>query len=188
MTIVIYIICLGVGLVFTLLSAFFGHVFGGGHEGHVAGSGGHVEAGADSSDMPGVSVLSPTIIASFITAFGGLGIIFSQFPATKSPIISAPLAVLGGMVIAGSVLALLRRLFSHTQSSSESKVATLAGMTATIISPIPVNGVGEIAYVQAGKRYTAPARLEKGDTALGNGKLVRITRVVGSQFYVAPSE
>src|SRR2546423_14426525 len=72
MTVTIYIICLGVGLFFTLLSAFFGHVFGGGHEGHVAGSGGHVEAGADSSDMPGVSILSPTIIASFITAFGGL--------------------------------------------------------------------------------------------------------------------
>jgi hypothetical protein len=61
-------------------------------------------------------------------------------------------------------------------------------MTATIISPIPINGVGEIAYVQSGSRYTAAARLEKSDVALGNGKLVRITRVVGSQFYVAPAE
>src|ERR1041385_745259 len=108
----VYLICLGVGLVFTLVSAFFGHIFGGGgHDGHVAGSGGHVEAGADSSDMPGVSVLSPTIIASFITAFGGIGIILSQFQATKSPIISAPLAVLGGMAIAGAVLSVLRQLF-----------------------------------------------------------------------------
>ena len=188
MTQIVYIICLGVGLVFTLLSAFFGHIFGGGHEGHVGGSGGHAEAGVDSSDMPGVSVLSPTIIASFITAFGGIGIILSQFNPTKPPIISAPLAVLGGFLIAGCVFWLLRLLFSHTQSSSESKVASLAGMTATIISPIPVNGVGEIAYVQGGSRYTAAARLEKGDTALGNGKLVRITRVVGSQFYVAPTE
>lgn len=184
----VYLICLGVGLVFTLISAFFGHVFGGGHDGHVGGSGGHAEAGVDSSDMPGVSVLSPTIIASFITAFGGFGIILSQFEATKPPIISAPLAVLGGFIIAGGVLLLLRSLFSHTQSSSESKVSSLAGMTATIISPIPVNGVGEIAYVQGGSRYTAAARLETGDIALGNGKLVRITRVVGSQFYVAPAE
>ena len=188
MTTIIYIICLGVGLVFTLISAFFGHVFGGGHEGHLDGSGGHAEAGVDSSDMPGVSVLSPTIIASFVTAFGGFGLILSQFQATRAPIISAPLSVLGGFVIAGCVLMLLRSLFSHTQSSSESKVASLAGMTATIISPIPVNGVGEIAYVQAGSRYTAPARLENGVTSAGNGKLVRITRVVGSQFYVAPME
>src|SRR5439155_1026324 len=142
MALLIYIICLGVGLVFTLVSAFFGHVFGGGHEGHVDGSGGHAEAGADSSDMPGVSALSPTVISSFVTAFGGMGVIFSQFKATNPPIISAPLAVLGGLVIAGCVLWLLRGLFSHTQSSSESKVASLAGMTATIISPIPANGVG----------------------------------------------
>ncbi len=188
MTMLIYILCLGVGLVFTLISAFFGHVFGGGNDGHVGGSGGHAEAGVDSSDMPGVSVLSPTIIASFVTAFGGFGIILSQFPATKAPIISAPLAVLGGFIIAGCVLMLLRSLFSHTQSSSESKVASLAGMTATVISPIPSNGVGEIAYVQGGSRYTAPARLEGGATSAGNGKLVRITRVVGTQFYVAPTD
>ena len=188
MTLIIYVICLGVGLAFTLISAFFGHVFGGGHGGHLDGSGGHAEAGVDSSDMPGVSVLSPTIIASFITAFGGFGVILSQFEATKAPIISAPLSVLGGFVIAGCVLLLLRSLFSHTQSSSESKVASLAGMTATIISPIPANGVGEIAYVQAGSRYSAPARLEDGSTSVGNGKLVRITRVVGSQFYVTPTE
>jgi hypothetical protein len=83
---------------------------------------------------------------------------------------------------------LLRSLFSHTQSSSESKVSSLAGQTATIITPIPANGVGEIAYVQAGTRYTAPARLESAATSVGNGKLVRITRVVGSQFYVTPAD
>jgi membrane-bound ClpP family serine protease len=188
MTQVIYIICLGVGLVFTLITAFFGHVFGGGHEGHVGGSGGHAAAGVDGSDMPGVSVLSPTIIASFVTAFGGFGLIFSQFRATQAPILSAPLAVLGGFIIAGSVLMLLRTLFRHTQSSSESKVASLAGMTATIISPIPAHGVGEIAYVQAGSRYSAPARLEDAATSVANGRLVRITRVVGSQFYVVPME
>ena len=188
MALMIYFICLGVGLVFTLVSAFFGHIFGGGHEGHVGGSGGHAEAGVDSSDMPGVSVLSPTIIASFVTAFGGFGIIFSQFKATSEPILSAPLAVLGGFAIAGCVLGLLRKVFSHTQSSSESKVSSLAGMEATIISPIPANGVGEIAYVQAGSRYTAPARLEDSAASAGSGRLVRITRIVGSQFYVAPTE
>jgi membrane protein implicated in regulation of membrane protease activity len=88
------------------------------------------------------------------------------------------------VVIAGGVLSVLRQLFSRTQSSSESKVASLAGMTATVISPIPAGGVGEISYVQAGSRYTAAARLETTDSALANGKLVRITRVVGSQFYV----
>ena len=183
----IYLICLGVGFVFTLFGAIFGHVFGhGGHDGHVDGSGGHAEAGVDASDMPGVSAFSPTVIASFVTAFGGLGVIFSEIPATKNAWISAPLAILGGLLIAFGVLWLLRQLFSRTQSSSESKVSSLVGQLATIITPIPENGVGEIAYVQAGTRYSAPAREENG-APVPVGKSVKITRVIGTQFYVALS-
>lgn len=180
----IYLICLGVGFVFTLFSAIFGHIFGhGGHDGHVDGSGGHAEAGIDSSDMPGVSAFSPTIIASFITAFGGFGIIFHEIPATHNPWASAPLAVVAGFLVAAGVLWLLRQLFSKTQSSSESKVGSLVGQVATIITSIPENGVGEIAYVQGGTRYSAPAREERG-TSVPVGKSVKITRVVGTQFYV----
>ena len=63
----IYLFCLVVGLVFTLFSVLAGH-FLGGHGDHVGGSGGHAEAGADSSDMPGISIFSPTVIAAFVTA------------------------------------------------------------------------------------------------------------------------
>lgn len=180
----IYLICLGVGFVFTLFSAIFGHIFGhGGHDGHVDGSGGHAEAGIDSSDMPGVSAFSPTVIASFITAFGGFGVIFHQIPATHSPWASAPLAIVSGFLVATGILWLLRQLFSRTQSSSESKIGSLVGQLATIITPIPEHGVGEIAYVQAGTRYSAPAREVHG-TFVAIGKSVKITRVVGTQFYV----
>ncbi|MCX8157630.1 MAG: hypothetical protein N3J91_14480, partial [Verrucomicrobiae bacterium] len=44
---------------------------------------------------------------------------------------------------------------------------------------------GEIAYIQAGTRYNAPARTEDGQ-AVAAGQLVRIKRVVGTQFYVEP--
>ena len=179
----IYLGCLVMGLVFTLLTAVFGHF--GGHSGHVDGSGGHAEAGADTSDMPGVSAFSPSILTSFITAFGAFGIVFHEIPATRSPFLSSPLAVLCAMLTAGSVLWLLRQLFNRTQSSSESIVANLVGAQAHIITPIPENGVGEIAYVQGGTRYTAPAREERG-RPLGSGKVVRIVRIIGSQFYVTP--
>ncbi|HEY5233847.1 MAG TPA: NfeD family protein [Verrucomicrobiae bacterium] len=178
----IYAICLAAGLVFTMLSVLAGHFFGG-HGDHVGGSGGHAEAGADSSDMPGISIFSPTIIAAFITAFGGFGLIFSEFPATKQVIVSAPLSMVCAMGIAGVLFVFLRSVFQHTQSSSESHVGRLAGTTASVVSPIPQNGVGEIAYVVSETRYTAPARTENG-AAIGNGKLVKITRVVGTQFYV----
>lgn len=178
----IYLFCLVVGLVFTLVSVTVGHFFGG-HGDHVGGSGGHAEAGADSSDMPGISIFSPTIIASFITAFGAFGLIFTEFEPTKKVIISAPLSPISATAVAGVLFVFLRSVFSHTQSSSESHIARLAGTAASVVSPIPENGVGEIAYVVSDTRYTAPARSENG-AAIPNGKLVTITRVVGTQFYV----
>ena len=178
----IYAICLVVGLVFTLVSVVAGHFFGG-HDGHVEGSAGHAEAGADSSDMPGISIFSPTVMASFVTAFGGFGLIFTQFSATSRTVISAPLSIVCAVLIAGGLYKFLSAVFSHTQSSSESHVARLAGAEASVITPIPENGVGEIAYVVGGTRYTAPARVENG-TAIANGKSVKITRVVGTQFFV----
>jgi membrane protein implicated in regulation of membrane protease activity len=180
----IYLICAGVGLVFTLLSAIFGHHGGGGgHATHVGGSGGHAEAGGDMSDMPGVSMFSPTVITTFITAFGAFGIIFHEIPATRSVLVSAPLAAVFALGTASTVLWLLRQLFQRTQSSSESKVGQLTGTIGHIVTPIPANGVGEIAYVQGGSRYTAPAREDTG-TPVAAGAAVKIVRIVGTQFYV----
>lgn len=177
----IYLFCLVAGLVFTLITLVFSHFFG--HGDHVGGSGGHAEAGADASDMPGVSIFSPTVISCFITAFGGFGIMFSEISVTAKPVVSAPLSIVAALLVAGFLYRLLSSLFSHTQASSESRLSRIAGTEASIVSPIPENGVGEIAYVVAGTRYTAPARTENG-VAVGNGKLVKITRVVGTQFYV----
>jgi hypothetical protein len=64
-------------------------------------------------------------------------------------------------------------------------VSTLVGVSATVITPIPQQGVGEIAYVHGGSRYTAPARSESGCAVTG-GQTVKINRIVGTQFYVVP--
>jgi membrane protein implicated in regulation of membrane protease activity len=182
---IIYAVCLVVGLMFTLISAFFGHFFGG-HDvdAHAdLGTGGHAEAGFDHTGMPGLSFFSPTVLASFVTAFGALGMIFTRIDATSSPWASAPLSIAGGGCIAWLVLWLFNYMFSKTQSSSESRVSTLLGHSASIITPVPANGVGEIAYVQSSTRYTAPARSE-GGVAIPAGQEVKITRIAGSQFFV----
>ena len=181
----IYFICFGVGLVFTVLSAFLGHVFGGTDAHADVGTGGHAEAGFEHTGMPGVSPFSPTTVASFITAFVGFGMIFSKIELTKPWWISAPLAAFMGLAIAAGVFFMFNAIFSRTQSSSESRVGLLVGASATVITPIPQHGVGEIAYVQGGSRYTAPARSESGAAIVG-GQTVKINRVVGTQFYVVP--
>jgi len=181
----IYAICLVVGLLFTLISAIAGHFFGG-HDGADVGTGGHAEAGFDNSGVPGISMFSPTVLCSFVTAFGAFGLLFSEIDATRSPWLSAPLSAVGGVGVAGIVFLIFNTLFKKVQGSSESQVATLIGKTASIITPIPENGMGEIAYVQGGARYTAPARSEKG-APISASQPVKITRIVGSQFYVEPS-
>lgn len=183
MDVLIYAICLVIGIAFAVFSAFAGHFFGG-HD-HDLGTGGHAEAGFDHSGLPGISPFSPTFIACFATAFGAFGFIFTSIPATRNPWISAPLAALGGFAVAAVAFSIFESAFRRTQSSSECQVATLVGQSASILTPIPENGVGEIAYVRANTRYTAPARSEEGK-AIGPGQAVRITRIVGTQYFVAP--
>jgi membrane protein implicated in regulation of membrane protease activity len=178
---IIYIACLALGLLFTIISAIAGQFFGGHDHGGDLGTGGHAEAGYDHSGVPGISFFSPTVLACFVTAFGACGIILSK--AGSSIWISAPISAVAGVVMAGVAFLIFNWMFKSLQSSSESKVGSLIGMTASIITPIPENGVGQIAYVQGGSRYTAPARTEAG-TAVAGGKLVRITRVVGTDFFV----
>ncbi len=186
----IYLICFGVGLLFTLVSALTSHVFGGHDAGHAAGDAhgghaqGHAEGGGGASDMPGFAPLSPTTIATFITAFGGFGMALTKFSPTSSPWISGPIAALGALATAFLVFLLFRAVFTKTQGTSEGRVSELAGSLATVISPIPADGVGEIAYVQGGTRYSAPARSDNGST-VASGATVKIVRIVGTQFFVA---
>lgn len=166
----LYGLCAGGGLLFLIGTAVFGELFG--HDVDVAGA-----------DVPGAGVLSPLTIATFVTAFGGLGLVFHHVAATRPPVLSASLSIVGATGIAALLVAFLRFIFNRTQSSSESHVATLAGLSASVITSIPEQGVGEIAYVQGGTRYSAPAREEKG-RSVANGQTVTITRVVGTQFFV----
>jgi membrane-bound ClpP family serine protease len=178
---IIYIACLALGLLFTIVSAFTSHFFGG-HDAHGdLGTGGHAESGYDHSGVPGISFFSPTVLSCFVTAFGACGIILTKVGAPVWT--SAPISAVAGATMAAIAFFLFNWMFRQLQSSSESRVGSLAGMTASIITPIPENGVGQIAYVQGGSRYTASARTESG-LPIAGGKLVRITRIVGSDYFV----
>ena len=176
----IYIICLVFGLMFTLVSVFFGHLFGG-HD--AVGTGGHADGGFGSDGVPGIAFFSPTILAVFVTAFGAFGIIFTEISATSSLWVSAPGAFGSALAVAWGVLWGMNAAFRKMQGSSEARVGQLVGTTASLASPIPENGVGEISYVYGGSRYSAPARAEDGH-AIATGKLVKITRIVGTQYFV----
>ena len=72
----------------------------------------------------------------------------AKFQATQSVWVSAPLSAVAGLAMAFVTFLLFKWMFKQTESSSESRVASLVGQEASIITPIPENGVGEIAYIQ----------------------------------------
>jgi hypothetical protein len=180
----IYLGCLGFGLLFTILSAVLGHIFGGTDHHVDVGTHGHVDAGFENTGMPGVSIFSPVVICSFVTAFGAFGLVFYQIESMKSVWLNAPLAAVCGLAVASGAFFMFNAIFEKTQASSEVRIGSLVGKTATVITPIPPNGVGEIAYVTGGSRCTSPAREQSG-LAVANGQTVKIMRVGESQFFVS---
>jgi len=63
-------------------------------------------------------------------------------------------------------------------------VATLVGQTASLLSPIPENGVGKSPTSKQHPLHRAGPFRE--GMALSQGQNVRITRIVGTQFFVEP--
>lgn len=177
----VYTVCFGAGLLFAVLSLVLGH-FGHTHFDTDHDVGGHAEAGFGTNDMPGFEPVGPTTIATFVTAFGGLGMILVRHDSLHR--FSGFLSAVGALAIAAVVAWGFTMAFKWAQGSSEGRIAEVQGLNATVITPIAADGVGEIAYVQGGTRYSAPARADVG-VSIPSGATVRITRVVGAQFFVA---
>lgn len=128
----------------------------------------------------GVSTLA---IASFISAFGAFGLIaVTLFDA--GTIASFVAALFGGIVVGIAAQVFFLYILSPT-ISSEVRQTMLIGQVAEITTPIPANGVGQIAFVAQGSRVTYTARASDEQTMFTRGTPVRIERLVGGIAYVS---
>jgi hypothetical protein len=107
---------------------------------------------ADTTDAVGISMLA---IASFITAFGGTGLVTAALGAAA--VTSLIAALFGGFLMGFAAQVFFMYILSPT-ISSEVLQAKLIGQVAEITTPIPANGVGQIAFVAQGSRVTYSAR------------------------------
>jgi membrane protein implicated in regulation of membrane protease activity len=131
------------------------------------------------SEAAGVSTLA---VASFVTAFGAFGLLaVTLFDARTFT--SLFFALFGGVVIGIAAQLFFLYILSPT-ISSEVRQAALIGQAAEIITPIPANGVGQIAFVAQGGRVTYAARAVDAD-AVERGTSVRIERIIGGMVYVS---
>jgi membrane protein implicated in regulation of membrane protease activity len=196
-----YIFSLAFGLIFAFVSGFLGDILG--HGGETGGADGGVdvhmdgvEVHADGFDVhtdgldvhpeAGVaahmSPVSPPIISTLLTAFGGIGLICTK--AFSLPVwVSLPVSMLTALVLATVVFFALGKLLASIQSTSHTSLASVVGAEAQVITPIPPDGVGEVAYSHGGVHETRPARSEHR-VVIPKYSLVRITRVAGSTLIV----
>lgn len=158
-----------IGVLFTVVSS----LFSGGDLGGDVDAGGHID----------VPIFSPTIIAVFITGFGGLGAIL-RMTMTLHPLVEVAIASTGGLLFAGAGLFILGVITRQTQGGSEYATGDLVGSRAEVITPIPDGGgLGEVSYVKKGTRSNAPARSRDG-RAIARNTDVRIVSVSGTTLVV----
>lgn len=189
---------LGVG--YALVSGAINLIAGAGHGdvdldhdvdvGHDVGAGHDHEFGHDADMDSGdgavhFSPISPVTISMFVSTFGGVGLVLSR--ACHMPgLISLPVAAVSAFVVAAGVFYLFYTIFRVTQGSSEAHVSSLRGLEAEVTTTIPAEGLGEIAYVSRGTRYTGSARSDDRKPHPANSTVV-ISRVVGGIFCVTES-
>jgi hypothetical protein len=126
--------------------------------------------------------LSGTVLATFITGFGGGGVIghyLLQWPLVPGLL----LATAAGLVLAGAAFGVLELIFRQTQAGAEFSMQEVTGRVAEVITAIPENAAGEVAYEVRGQREVSPARSVSGE-GIPHGRLVIIDRVSGNTVFV----
>jgi hypothetical protein len=188
------------GFLFTVISALMsgalGHAFGegsafdahGAHPGAMGGDvshapdAGHAEVGWVGHELSTFSPLSPTTIAAFITAAGGMGYVSLHW-WEWSPAASVGLALGSGIVFAVVVFLLFAAIFKVTQGSSLVSLDSTVGMEAEVSIVIPSGQLGEVAYVRNGQRMVMAARCADAASVPAGSKVI-VKSVSSTEFVV----
>lgn len=149
---------------------------------HIGGADGP-SVGIDAPDVA-VSPLSPITIATFVTTFGGLGVLSIQL-FNMSPGFGLLLATGGALATSGSMYLIVTQFLIRSQASSELRRGELAGMQAEVTVPIGEVSPGQVTYLTKSGRMSSMARAMDG-SAIPRGQFVTIVRTIGHQVLVEP--
>jgi membrane protein implicated in regulation of membrane protease activity len=148
---------------------------------HIGGP--DVAGGIDAPDVA-VSPLSPITVATFITTFGGVGVLTTQVFGVD-PRWSLLWATGSALATAGLMYLFVSQFLVRSQASSELHRSELVGMEAEVTVPIGENSTGQVAYVTKSGRMSSMARSLDGKP-IPRGQSVVIARTIGPQVLVKP--
>jgi hypothetical protein len=184
------------GCAYIVFSVLSGHGDAAGHAG--AAPSGHVpdahygvdgagHASASAGDAAPAAFhfpfFSPLALATLFAAVGAYGLMALHGLGTSEGM-SLALAVPAALATAYAVTYVGYRVISGSRASSAIRLAQLIGARAEVITPIPFGGVGEVAAIVDGERFSGPAR-EAAGGAVERGAQVTIKSMAGSTFVVA---
>jgi len=137
-------------------------------------------------DAPDVSVspLSPITIATFVTVFGGVGVLALQL-FEVDPRMSLLWATVSGLAVASLMYIFYSQVLIRSQGSSEVLRGELIGLHGEVTVPIGETTPGQVAYRTKAGRMRSMARSADG-SAIPRGQFVRIVRTIGAQVLVEP--
>jgi membrane protein implicated in regulation of membrane protease activity len=167
-----YLICFGIGFIFSLLSFLIGTVHLHWHlphdigHGHVVshthmGDAGHSAKAHGPSHQFLLFPLNPATIAAFLTWFGGIGYLLSRYSNVWFPI-SLVIAILSGFGGSSVIYFFLSRVLTSKNENMNAADYEMTGVLGKLSVPIREGGTGEIIYSQAGTRRTCGARSDNG--------------------------
>ena len=170
----------------------FGDFDAGGFENSADAGGFHADvsgAGGEWGDAPGfdaralthkVSPFKPMVIATFLTVFGGTGLLFDSRMLWMFALAGAAFC---GLAVAFALLRFVYVPLYKYQGRGVVEKQRLVGMSATVTEGIPQGGFGKIKYVVEDNAFTAPAKAEDGGI-IPRGSAVQIMYIEKNAFFV----
>jgi membrane protein implicated in regulation of membrane protease activity len=140
----VFFVALCVGAGFVVLSFIFGQVFG---------------AIDIDFDTAAASPFKPVFIALFLTAFGGLGLIFVPVLGDWA---AATIGALGGLALAYLVFRFILLPLKRWQNTTVHDRQHIIGHQAKVTESIAQGGFGKITYIINEKIVSGPAKSESG--------------------------
>ena len=184
----VFQVCFATGVLFSVISFLMGRISDFAHIGADAEM--NADFGADTEldiSAPGeppelsVSPLKPIVVTTFVTVFGGAGMICTINGLSQPA--AALIALLSGSIAAFMLYRFIIIPLYRAQNTSAISQKRLRGALARITLPIKGGFFGKISYTVEGKTYSAPARsVDNEDIEMGVP--VVIINIEKNTFYV----
>jgi hypothetical protein len=174
-----YLTCFGVGLVLSFVAFFAGalHLHIGRFHFH-----GHGVSKSHAGRAHGMSPVNGFTVMAFLCWFGGTGYLMHRANVFGVAMVLL-FSVLSGVAGASLVFWFLVKVLMPGERTLEAADTEMTGVIGHLSGAVPLNGCGEMLYVQNGARRSAAVRSDSGE-AIKRGAEVVVMRYERGVAYV----